>query len=229
VVTGGEPLLQREIGTLTRALHAARHHVTVETAGTVAPDFVCDLLSLSPKTANSDPSGPWQERHQRLRQRLDPARRLLARSSEHQVKLVVEDADDMPEQLALLESLGPVSPERVLLMAQGRTAAEVAARALVVAGVCLEHGFRYTRAAPDLRRTRGTRWASSASPRPSRSSTATGCASTRPSAALLTAIGCASRSSRVAASSTTTTWCATTRCSRRWWSTSSSGWTMRWR
>ena len=144
VVTGGEPLLQREIGSLTRALHAARHHVTVETVGTVAPDFVCDLLSLSPKTANSDPSGPWQERHRRLRQRLDPARRLLARFPEHQVKLVVEDADDMPELLALLESLGPVSPERVLLMAQGRTAAEVAARAPVVAALCLEHGFRYT-------------------------------------------------------------------------------------
>ena len=43
-MTGGEPLLQREIGALTRGLRAAELHVTVETAGTVAPDFACDLL-----------------------------------------------------------------------------------------------------------------------------------------------------------------------------------------
>ena len=41
-LTGGEPLLQREITALTRKLHAAGHHVTVETAGTVHADIVDD-------------------------------------------------------------------------------------------------------------------------------------------------------------------------------------------
>ena len=49
VVTGGEPLLQREIGLLTGGLAAAGLHITVESAGTVDPSFDCDLLSLSPK------------------------------------------------------------------------------------------------------------------------------------------------------------------------------------
>ncbi|MCU0234565.1 MAG: 7-carboxy-7-deazaguanine synthase QueE [Thermoanaerobaculales bacterium] len=144
VVTGGEPLLQRELGQLTGALRSAGLHVTVETAGTLDPEFDCDLLSLSPKTSNSDPPGRDRERHRRLRAELGPARRLLARFPEHQLKFVVEDADDLPEVLTLLEALGAAEPSRVLLMAQGRSAAEVAARAPAVAALCLEHGFRYT-------------------------------------------------------------------------------------
>ncbi len=76
VVTGGEPLLQREIGVLTSGLRTADLHVTVETAGTVDPDFECDLLSVSPKTANSDPQGGWRDRHRRLRTDPAPMRRL---------------------------------------------------------------------------------------------------------------------------------------------------------
>ncbi len=144
VVTGGEPLLQREIGALTEGLAAAGLHVTVESAGTVDPPFHCDLLSLSPKTANSDPSGRHRDRHRRLRLDQKPAVRLLKRFPEHQLKFVVEGAEDMPEILEMLAGFGDVEPARVLLMAQGRTLDEVTARAPAIAALCLEHGFRYT-------------------------------------------------------------------------------------
>jgi len=144
VITGGEPLLQREIGALSRALRAVGLHVTVETAGTVAPDFECDLLSLSPKTANSDPQGVWSARHRRLRSDLAPVRELLGRFSEYQLKFVVQDRDDLPELLEILDAVGPVDLERVLLMAEGRTSEAVAARAPAVVALCAEHGFRYT-------------------------------------------------------------------------------------
>ncbi len=144
VVTGGEPLLQREIGALTRGLRGNGMHVTVETAATAAPDFSCDLLSVSPKTANSDPVGRQLERHRRLRSDLGPLRALLDRFPEHQLKFVIEDADDMPDVLQLLHAVGPLAPERVLLMPQGRTAGEVAGRAPEVAALCVAHGFRYT-------------------------------------------------------------------------------------
>jgi 7-carboxy-7-deazaguanine synthase len=144
VVTGGEPLLQREIEDLTAALSEAELHVTVETAGTVDPAFSCDLLSLSPKTANSDPPGAWRERHRVLRRDLTPFRRLLERFPEHQVKFVVEGADDLPEILDFVEEVGGIAPPRILLMPQGRTAAEVSRRAPAVAALCLEYGFRYT-------------------------------------------------------------------------------------
>jgi len=144
VITGGEPLLQREIGALTRALKAEDFHITVETAGTVAPDFVCDLLSLSPKTANSDPEGRWRSRHQRIRGDFGPLKNLLKRFSEVQLKFVVRDGGDLPEILDLLALLPRVEPESVVLMPEGRTAQEVVARAGAVWRLCLEHGFRYT-------------------------------------------------------------------------------------
>ncbi len=144
VVTGGEPLLQREIAALTRGLRRADLHVTVETAGTVDPDFECDLLSLSPKTANSDPQGAWRERHRRLRSGHESMRRLVGRFPKHQLKFVVADGDDLRDVLAVLEIVGGIEPSRVLLMAEGRTAAEVATKAPMVAALCLEHGFRYT-------------------------------------------------------------------------------------
>jgi 7-carboxy-7-deazaguanine synthase len=144
VVTGGEPLLQREIGALTRALSEAGFHITVETAGTVAPRFYCDLLSISPKTANSDPVGRWSGRHRRLRADLASPRDLLGRFPDHQLKFVVRDGNDIPDILRILSELGPVEPWRVLLMAEGRSAKEVAERAPTVAGLCGEHGFRYT-------------------------------------------------------------------------------------
>jgi 7-carboxy-7-deazaguanine synthase len=143
VVTGGEPLLQRELGELTRGLATNGHHVTVETAGTLAPDFECDLLSVSPKTSNSDPEGSPRERHRALRSRIEPLQRLLSRHPEHQLKFVVRGEEDVGEILALVERLG-VAPERVLLMPEGRSAAEVAGRAAEVARLCLAHGFLYT-------------------------------------------------------------------------------------
>jgi 7-carboxy-7-deazaguanine synthase len=144
VVTGGEPLVQREIGALTAGLRRAGLHVTVETAGVAAPEMECDLLSVSPKTSSSDPDGAWRTRHRRRRAELGPLRALLARFPEHQVKLVVQQPSDLDEVLELLTAIGPVAPDRVLLMPEGTTTAEVAARARMVAALCLEHGFRYT-------------------------------------------------------------------------------------
>ncbi|MCP4897502.1 MAG: 7-carboxy-7-deazaguanine synthase QueE [bacterium] len=144
VVTGGEPLLQREIGELTRDLRVAGAHVTVETAGTLFPKFSCDLLSLSPKTANSDPEDTGRGRHRKTRSDVSILKRLVAEFEEHQIKFVVQAETDLEEILPLLESLGTVDPNRVLLMPEGQTPQEVAERAPEVAALCLEHGFRYT-------------------------------------------------------------------------------------
>lgn len=143
VVTGGEPLLQREIGALTAGLVAAGLHVTVETAGTLAPEFRCSLLSASPKTANSDPDGRAGERHRRLRVEFGPLRALLDRHREYQLKFVVRDEGDIGEVVGLVRRLD-APPERVLLMPEGRTAAEVARHSGAVAALCLRHGFRYS-------------------------------------------------------------------------------------
>lgn len=144
VFTGGEPLIQREAGVLTSLLRREGLHVTVETAGIVHPEFECDLLSVSPKTANSDPEGREGTRHRRRRERLEVLAGLLHRCPEHQLKFVVQGPADLDEILDLLAALPPVEPDRVLLMPEGRTAEEAAARAPAVAALCIRHGFRYT-------------------------------------------------------------------------------------
>lgn len=143
VITGGEPLLQRELPALCLALKAQGHHVTVETAGTLAPEFACDLLSVSPKTSNSDPSGPWRERHRQLRENVEPLHLLLQRHPHFQLKFVVQGEEDMPEVLALVKALR-VGGEHVLLMPEGKTAKDVAMVAPQVARLCLRYGFRFS-------------------------------------------------------------------------------------
>ena len=144
VVTGGEPLLQREIGALTASLSAAGLHITVESAGTVDPPFHCDLLSLSPKTANSDPEGRHRARHRRLRLDQTPIVRLLKRFPEHQLKFVVEGAEDLAEILEMVADTRQCRARESPAHGPGPDCEEVAERAPVVAALCLEHGFRYT-------------------------------------------------------------------------------------
>ena len=47
VVTGGEPMIAREIVDLTRGLRQRGRHITIETAGTVFAPVECDLMSIS--------------------------------------------------------------------------------------------------------------------------------------------------------------------------------------
>src|ERR1700716_933574 len=53
VITGGEPMIAPEIVTLTQMLRERQRHITIETAGTIFVPVACDLMSISPKLANS--------------------------------------------------------------------------------------------------------------------------------------------------------------------------------
>ena len=56
VITGGEPMVAKELPELLSMLADAGYHLTIETAGTVPPDGIpCGLASLSPKLSNSTP------------------------------------------------------------------------------------------------------------------------------------------------------------------------------
>ena len=56
VLTGGEPMIAKDIAVLAKAIRTIGHHITIETAATVMPEGIaCDLASLSPKLLNSAP------------------------------------------------------------------------------------------------------------------------------------------------------------------------------
>jgi 7-carboxy-7-deazaguanine synthase len=157
VVTGGEPMIARDIGNLLEGLRARGHHLTIETAATVAPPagLACDLASLSPKLANSTPTvdsagAAWAERHESTRWRPSVIREWV-RCFDFQLKFVVRSEADLPEIRALLTAVsldpdGPpltLAPDRILLMPEGTDAATLAARGRWLVDICKATGYRF--------------------------------------------------------------------------------------
>jgi 7-carboxy-7-deazaguanine synthase len=146
VLTGGEPVVAAGIEELCAGLHEAGCHITLETAAVAFKPLPCELFSLSPKLGNSTPherdGGRYALRHDELRLRPEVIRAFL----EHgpcQLKFVLDRPGDIDEVLALLGQLPPVDPGTVLLMPQGITREELAARGPWVAELCKAHGFRF--------------------------------------------------------------------------------------
>ena len=146
VVTGGEPMLMPEVVDLCAGLRERGYHITIETAATVFRPAVCDLASLSPKLSNSTPrqreGGRWAMRHDRLRLRPEVIQAFM-QWCDYQLKFVIDRTEDVDEVLSLLRALPAVNRGKVLLMPQGVTRDELAARGPWLADVCKEHGFRF--------------------------------------------------------------------------------------
>jgi len=146
VLTGGEPMLFAELIPLAAMLREAGKHITIETAGTLYLPVACDLMSISPKLANSTPSfvtaGRWRRRHNRARFVPDVVGRLLA-EFDYQIKFVIDTPADCGEMQQWLDDFAEVDRSRVLLMPQGRRREELDERELWLEPYCFEHGFGY--------------------------------------------------------------------------------------
>ena len=149
VLTGGEPLIFSQSVELNQRLREAGLHVTIETAGTVAPDIVCDLMSISPKLANStprndprDPSGQWTERHEQRRLNFDALRTLLRAGLDCQLKFVVCTPDDLTEIERVVHQIADVSPGDVLLMPEG-VKPKTPGQTQWIVDACIQRNWRY--------------------------------------------------------------------------------------
>ena len=142
VVTGGEPMIAPEIVPLTERLGALGIHVTVETAGTVFQPVFCDLMSISPKLANSTPGDRWAAQHDRLRIQPRVLRELMNRYH-HQLKFVVAEREDLDEIRAILEQLR-AGADSVVLMPEGTDSERLRERSLWLAEICKQEGFRFS-------------------------------------------------------------------------------------
>ena len=141
VVTGGEPMIAKDIAGLTRGLREAGLHITIETAGTVIAGVECDLMSISPKLANSTPAGEWAQQHDRLRIQLDVLRRLMD-LCDYQLKFVVSEPRDLDE-IREIVSQTRADTGKVILMPEGTTPERIREKALWLAELCKQEGFRY--------------------------------------------------------------------------------------
>ena len=135
-------MIAPEIVPLTERLGALGLHVTVETAGTVFQPVFCDLMSISPKLANSVPDGRWAGQHDRLRIQPDVLRQLIDRYF-YQLKFVVQSPQDLEEIRAFMEALHPLR-ERVVLMPEGIDPEGLRERSHWLAEICKDEGFRFS-------------------------------------------------------------------------------------
>lgn len=148
VLTGGEPMIAKELRELAVELKKLGYHLTIETAATVAPDgIVCDLASLSPKLLNSAPDpvehATWRKRHEATRWQPDVVRAWID-AYPYQFKFVVtrpEDIDELEHMLGALKR--DVPRHRVLLMPEGISVEKIRGRAAWLAEVCKARGYRY--------------------------------------------------------------------------------------
>ncbi len=150
VVTGGEPMIAKGMPQFLAQLRAAGKHITIETAGTIAPQGVaCDLASISPKLAHSTPSEAkagkaWAEKHERLRLQPDVLHAWCT-SYDYQLKFVIATEADVEEVRAVVAAIGvPVPPEKILLMPEGTTQEALRPRQAWLVDVCKRTGWRYS-------------------------------------------------------------------------------------
>lgn len=146
VVTGGEPMISPGIVALTERLKGLDQHITIETAGTVYAPVICDLMSISPKLANSTPhrrdGGRWAAQHDRLRYQPEVLKQLMTHY-EYQMKFVVSAPEDLTELLQIVEETG-ADRARVILMAEGTNVETIYERAQWIVEVCKNEKFRYS-------------------------------------------------------------------------------------
>jgi len=148
VLTGGEPMIAKEVHLLAAAIRKSGRHLTIETAATISPgDIDCDLASLSPKLLNSAPDAlehtAWRKKHEATRWQPDVVRAWVDRYP-YQFKFVIarpEDVDELEPMLAALDR--DIPRHKVLLMPEGTVSSKIRARAAWLGELCKARGYRY--------------------------------------------------------------------------------------
>lgn len=146
VITGGEPFVNSELPELLCELKDRGKHITVETAGI---EFVAalpiDLLSISPKLANSTPiEQELAVIHEK--NRLNKyALFHFVNSYNCQIKFVVDSAEDLPEIRRILSDCSiTFSMADIMLMPQAADVDEYIDKARLIAELCIKEGFSFS-------------------------------------------------------------------------------------
>ena len=148
VITGGEPMVAKDIKEFVDLLKQSGKHITIETAGTIAPNGIqCDLASISPKLSDSTPekgeiSEEWIDRHDSTRIDHDILNEWID-SYEFQLKFVVSRKEVINEVKCIISKIeSDILPEKVLLMPEGTDSETIHSRYDMLVDLCKENGFR---------------------------------------------------------------------------------------
>jgi 7-carboxy-7-deazaguanine synthase len=161
VISGGEPMIQKDINTLVHHLEYDGHKVTVETNGTIfKEDVKPTLFSISPKLSNSNPHAAnfpegirKNKSHDEVSDIIERARNTHIKNNnlktlkkyidcgiDYQMKFVVQGDQDMDEIREIVETYD-IPRNKVYLMPEGFTRKLQRARSLEVAEICKREKF----------------------------------------------------------------------------------------
>jgi len=142
VVTGGEPLLHdTDIVQLVRSLQGTigTYHVEIETNGTLKPSEALagcvNQFNVSPKLSNSGMSAKMRIRPNALE--------FFAKTPGAVFKFVVDDEKDIVEILDLVTAYS-IDQERIWLMPQGTTPAELSRKGPWLVELCKTYRMNYS-------------------------------------------------------------------------------------
>ena len=145
VITGGEPFMQaKELTRLCQQLGQQGQHITIETNGTLFEPVEADLLSISPKLANSNPDANNHHfpQHQRLRINQPVLRQFLDQYN-CQLKFVVETERDLVEIQQLQQEM-QIPSSTIVLMPPGITRDQIQGKQNWMVEICKQQGYRYS-------------------------------------------------------------------------------------
>jgi len=141
--TGGEPFTQaKELTSLCQQLQQGSLHITIATNGTLFESVEADLLSISPKLANSNPdtTNHHFQQHQELRINQPVLRQFL---DQYSLKFVVETEPDLVEiQQSQQEMQIPASV--IVLMPQGINRDQIQTKQNWMVAICQQYGYCYS-------------------------------------------------------------------------------------
>ena len=147
VITGGEPLMAPDLEELATQLKQRGVHITVETAATIFKPVAADLISLSPKLANSTPwqrsKGEFAAMHDKRRLNYQVMQRFID-DYDYQLKFVVDRKQDLDEVRTVIGGLQHVDTVKVMLMAQGIKQEELVRKTHWIVESCKQYGYSYT-------------------------------------------------------------------------------------
>ncbi len=147
VISGGEPMMQKQMAELVDRLHENDHYVTIETAGTIfKEDVKADLFSISPKLKNSFPKKEENPKEFKIHTKNNNFENLdsfVKSDLNYQFKFVVEGRDDVPEIRSLVEKYN-IPNEKVFIMPEGVEREVIQSRLLELAEICKEENWILT-------------------------------------------------------------------------------------
>ena len=145
VITGGEPFMQPQaLISLCQQLQQRGLHITIETNGTLFESVEADLLSISPKLANSNPDASHHHFQQHQRRRINqPVLRQFMDYYSCQLKFVVETEQDLVEIQQLQQEM-QIPSSTIVLMPQGISRDQIQAKQNWMVEICKQHGYRYS-------------------------------------------------------------------------------------